>query len=112
MILDFTPAVEHALETAFKARGIDRLDSWYLFEMVVDPNHQGKGQYVPLTAAFTNPVETGYTSLLMDAGFRRTTPKPVHLEATKASTRDIYAHYGFEVSIPDISVTLANRNIR
>ena len=112
MILDFTPAVEHALETAFKARGLDRLDSWYLFEMVVDPNHQGKGQYVPLTAAFTNPVETGYTSLLMDAGFHRTTPKPVHLEATKASTRDIYAHYGFEVSIPSISVTLANRNIR
>ena len=45
MILDFTPAVEHALETAFKSRGLDRLDSWYLFEMVVDPNHQGKGQY-------------------------------------------------------------------
>ena len=67
---------------------------------------------LPLTAALTNAVETGYTSLLMDAGFRRTTPKPVHLEATKASTRNIYAHYGFEVSIPDISVTLTHGNIR
>ncbi|TBU42596.1 hypothetical protein BD309DRAFT_895989 [Dichomitus squalens] len=82
MVLDFTPAVERALETAFKARGRDRLDSWYLFEMVVDPAHQGKG----------------YASMLMEAGFQRTTPKPVHLEATKASTRDIYAHFGFEVN--------------
>lgn len=38
--------------------------------------------------------------MLMEAGFRRTTPKPVHLEATKAPTRDIYEHFGFEVSLP------------
>ncbi|KAI1781783.1 hypothetical protein LXA43DRAFT_612860 [Ganoderma leucocontextum] len=81
MLLDFTPAVERALEKSFKARGLNRMDSWYLFEMVVDPVHQGKG----------------YATMLMEAGFRRTTPKPVHLEATKANTRDIYAHFGFEV---------------
>ena len=37
--------------------------------------------------------------MLVEAGFRRTTPKPVHLEATKAPTRDIYAHFGFEASL-------------
>ncbi|PIL32200.1 hypothetical protein GSI_05445 [Ganoderma sinense ZZ0214-1] len=81
MLVDFTPAVERSLAKSFKARGLDRQDSWYLFEIVVDPVHQGKG----------------YTTMLMDAGFQRTTPNPVHLEATKARTRDIYAHYGFEV---------------
>ena len=39
--------------------------------------------------------------MLMEDGFRRTSPKPVHLEATKASTRDLYAHFGFEVSRSD-----------
>ncbi|KAM5544640.1 hypothetical protein V8D89_001538 [Ganoderma adspersum] len=81
MLVDFTPTIERALAKAFEARGLDRQDSWYLFEIVVDPVHQGKG----------------YTTMLMDAGFKRTAPKPVHLEATKARTRDIYAHYGFEV---------------
>ncbi|KAI1783887.1 hypothetical protein LXA43DRAFT_292401 [Ganoderma leucocontextum] len=82
VLLDFTPAIEGTLEKAFKAHGLDRMDSWHLFEMVVDPAHQGKG----------------YATLLMEAGFRRTTPKPAHLEATKSSTRDIYAHFGFEVN--------------
>lgn len=81
MLWDFSPAVERTLEKAFKARGLDRLDSWHLFEMVVDPSHQGRG----------------YSSLLMEEGFRRTSPKPVHLEATTAKNRDIYAHFGFEV---------------
>lgn len=81
VLWDFSPAVERTLEKAFKARGLDRLDSWHLFEMVVDPSHQGRG----------------YSSLLMEEGFRRTSPKPVHLEATTAKNRDIYAHFGFEV---------------
>ena len=38
--------------------------------------------------------------MLLQEGFKRTSPKPVHLEATKASTRDIYAHFGFEASPP------------
>nr|VWP02580.1 Trihydroxynaphthalene reductase (EC (T3HN reductase) [Ganoderma boninense] len=81
MLVDFSPAIEDSLAKSFKGRGLDRQDSWYLMEIVVDPVHQGKG----------------YTTMLMDAGFQRTTPKPVHLEATKARTRDIYAHYGFEI---------------
>ena len=36
--------------------------------------------------------------MLMEEGFRRTHPKPVHLEATTTENRDIYAHSGFEVS--------------
>ena len=34
----------------------------------------------------------------MKDGFKRTESKPIHLEATKARTRDIYARFGFEVS--------------
>ena len=34
---------------------------------------------------------------MMRDGFERTAPKPVHLEATTPRTREIYAHYGFEV---------------
>ncbi|KAI0788120.1 hypothetical protein C8Q74DRAFT_1411002 [Fomes fomentarius] len=81
VLLDFSPAVERTLEKSFKARGLDRRDSWHLLQMVVDPLHQGKG----------------ISTLLVEEGFRRVSPKPVHLEATKASTRDIYAHFGFEV---------------
>ncbi len=40
---------------------------------------------------------SGYSSMLMEEGFRRTSPKPVHLEATTPANRDIYAHLGFEV---------------
>lgn len=34
---------------------------------------------------------------MMKDGFERTLPKPIHLEATTAKSRDIYARYGFEV---------------
>ncbi|RPD54357.1 hypothetical protein L226DRAFT_616935 [Lentinus tigrinus ALCF2SS1-7] len=81
VLFDFSPAVERSLERSFKAHGHDRLDSWHLLEVVVDPNHQKKG----------------YSSLLMEEGFRRAFPKPVHLEATTSVKRDIYARYGFEV---------------
>ncbi len=40
---------------------------------------------------------TGYATMLMEEGYRRASPKPVHLEATRAFSRDIYLHYGFEV---------------
>ena len=43
VLFDFSPAVEHSLEKSFKARGLDRLDSWHLLEMVVDPAHQKQG---------------------------------------------------------------------
>ncbi|RPD54351.1 hypothetical protein L226DRAFT_494445 [Lentinus tigrinus ALCF2SS1-7] len=81
VLLEFSPAVEGTLERSFKAHGHDRLDSWHLLEVVVDPNHQKKG----------------YSSLLMEEGFRRASRKPVHLEATTEVNREIYARYGFEV---------------
>ncbi|KAJ3919288.1 hypothetical protein F5877DRAFT_66659 [Lentinula edodes] len=81
VFLDFTPAVERSLKKGFHSRNLDRLDSWHLLEMVVDPEFEGMG----------------ICSLMMKDGFTRTTPKPVHLEATKARTRDIYEHFGFEV---------------
>lgn len=37
--------------------------------------------------------------MLIEEGFRRASPKPVHLEATTAKSRDIYARYGFEVRL-------------
>lgn len=102
MLWDFSPAVERTLEKAFKAHGLDRLDSWHLFEMVVDPSHQGRGEL--LCAAnedFHSQCDfSEYSSLLMEEGFQRTSPKPVHLEATTAKNRDIYAHFGFEVRRP------------
>ena len=45
MIFEFGPAVEKTLEHAFKSRGLDRLDSWHLLELVTDPAHEGKGGY-------------------------------------------------------------------
>ncbi|KAK0472286.1 hypothetical protein IW261DRAFT_1508967 [Armillaria novae-zelandiae] len=81
LFVDFTPHVEDTLLKAFKARNLDRLDSWHLLEVVVDPDWQGKG----------------LSSLLMNEGFARTSPKPVHLEATTVKNRDIYAHFGFEI---------------
>lgn len=39
----------------------------------------------------------GLCGLMMRDGFERSNPKPVHLESTTAKSRDIYAHYGFEV---------------
>ncbi|KAF7793537.1 hypothetical protein EIP86_004651 [Pleurotus ostreatoroseus] len=81
VLLDFSPAVERSLVKSFKAHDMDRVDSWHLLEMVVDPEHEGKG----------------LCGLMMRDGFERTAPKPVHLEATTPRTREIYAHYGFEV---------------
>ncbi|EIM91636.1 uncharacterized protein STEHIDRAFT_128452 [Stereum hirsutum FP-91666 SS1] len=81
VLFDFSPAVEHSLNLAFGSRGLDRRDSWHLLEMVVDPPFEGKG----------------ISSLMMQDGFQRTSPKPIHLEATKARTRDIYQRFGFEV---------------
>ncbi|PBK60702.1 hypothetical protein ARMSODRAFT_965812 [Armillaria solidipes] len=81
LFVDFTPHVEDTLLKAYKARNLDRLDSWHLLEVVVDPDWQSKGM----------------SSLLMKEGFARTSPKSVHLEATTVKNRDIYAHFGFEI---------------
>ena len=43
MLFEFSPAVEGNLERTFKAHGHDRLDSWHLLEIVVDPDHQKRG---------------------------------------------------------------------
>lgn len=34
---------------------------------------------------------------MMKDGFERTSPKPIHLEASTAKSRDIYSRYGFQV---------------
>ncbi|KAI0706767.1 hypothetical protein C8T65DRAFT_727857 [Cerioporus squamosus] len=81
VLFEFSPTVEHSLKKSFKARGLDRRDSWHLLQVVVDPNHQKKG----------------FSSMLMEEGFRRASPKPIHLEATTAASRDIYARYNFEI---------------
>ncbi|KAK0209274.1 hypothetical protein DFS33DRAFT_521711 [Desarmillaria ectypa] len=81
IFLDFTPPVEKAVSKAFKARSMDRLDSWHLLEIVVDPDWQGKG----------------VSSVLLRDGFSRVKHKPIHLEASSPKNRDIYAHFGFEV---------------
>ncbi|KAK0450579.1 uncharacterized protein EV420DRAFT_1646498 [Desarmillaria tabescens] len=80
-VLDFVPPVEKALSKAFKARNLDRLDSWYLLEIVVDPDWQGKG----------------VSSLLLKDCFSRANHKPIHLEASSSKSRDVYKHLGFEV---------------
>ncbi|KAF8508225.1 hypothetical protein JB92DRAFT_2954157 [Gautieria morchelliformis] len=77
----FVPNVDAVLKRAFDSRDLDSLDSWYLLEIVTDPDEQGKG----------------YCSMLMRDGFTRTAPKPVHLEATTSASRDIYLRFGFEV---------------
>ncbi|KAK0479571.1 hypothetical protein IW261DRAFT_1336365 [Armillaria novae-zelandiae] len=82
IFLDFTPSVEKALSKAFKARSMDRLDSCHLLAIVVDPDWQGKG----------------VSSALMRDCFSRAKPKPIHLEASSPKSRDIYAHFGFEIN--------------
>ncbi|SJK99783.1 uncharacterized protein ARMOST_03094 [Armillaria ostoyae] len=79
--VDFTPHVEESLQKSFKSRNLDRLDSWHLLEMAVDPEWEGNG----------------FCSLLMKDGYSRASPKPIHLEATTPKSKDIYLHYGFEI---------------
>ncbi|PBL03947.1 hypothetical protein ARMGADRAFT_910758 [Armillaria gallica] len=79
--VDFTPHVEESLHKSFKSRNLDRLDSWHLLEIVVDPSH----------------ALLGFCSLLMKDGYSRASPKPIHLEATTPKSKDIYLHYGFEI---------------
>ncbi len=83
---------------SFKAHNMERLDSWHLLEIVVDPAHEGKGIVACRFFAFyQGSTFTGLCGLMMRDGFGRTTPKPVHLEATTSRSLDIYAHFGFEV---------------
>ncbi|KAK0193529.1 hypothetical protein F5146DRAFT_1031105 [Armillaria mellea] len=81
VFVDFTPHVEESLHKSFKSRNLDRLDSWHLLEIVVDPDWEGKG----------------FCSLLMKDGFSRASPKPIHLEATTPRSKDIYIYHGFEI---------------
>ncbi|KAK0450580.1 uncharacterized protein EV420DRAFT_741197 [Desarmillaria tabescens] len=81
ILLDFVPPVEKALSKAFKARNLDRLDSWHLLAIAVDPDWQGKG----------------VSSVLLKDCFSRANHKPIHLEASSSKSRDIYKHLGFEV---------------
>lgn len=55
--MDFTPHVEDTLLKAYKARNIDRLDSWHLLEVVVDPDWQGKGSsFLPFVETFDSKL--------------------------------------------------------
>jgi len=83
ILFDFAPKVERALDKSFQSRpgDIKPIDSWHLLLIAVDPDHEGRG----------------YCSLIMRDGFTRTSPYPVHLEATTAKSRDVYYHFKFEV---------------
>ncbi|KAK0185250.1 hypothetical protein F5146DRAFT_200286 [Armillaria mellea] len=101
IFLDFTPSVERALSKAFKARNMDRLDSWHLLAIVVDPDWQGKvmisGCLVFCLCLILAQL-IGVSSVLMRDCFARAKPKPIHLEASSPKSRDIYAHFGFEIN--------------
>ncbi|EJF56518.1 hypothetical protein DICSQDRAFT_141221 [Dichomitus squalens LYAD-421 SS1] len=79
-LIEFTPAVEKTLKREFKSRKVDRLDTWHVWAIAVDPEHQG----------------AGYSSMLFRHGFRRASPKVIHLVASKPKNKDIYEHFGFE----------------
>ncbi|KAK0209272.1 hypothetical protein DFS33DRAFT_521663 [Desarmillaria ectypa] len=81
IVLDFSPPVEKAVSKAFKEHNLDRLDSWHLLEIAVDPDWQGKG----------------VSSVLLRDCFSRAKHKPIHLEASSPKSRDVYRHRGFEV---------------
>ncbi|TBU42604.1 hypothetical protein BD309DRAFT_991583 [Dichomitus squalens] len=79
-LVAFTPVVEKTLKREFKNRKIDRFDTWHVWAIAVDPEHQG----------------AGYSSMLFHHGFRRASPKVIHLVASKPKNKDIYEHFGFE----------------
>ncbi|KAK0235606.1 hypothetical protein EDD85DRAFT_771483 [Armillaria nabsnona] len=97
--VDFTPHVEESLHKSFKSRNLDRLNSWHLLEMVVDPDWEGKGKSYcrQMLLLITYQDRLGFCSLLMKDGYSRASPKPIHLEATTPQSKDIYLHYGFEI---------------
>ncbi|KAI0255824.1 hypothetical protein BJV78DRAFT_577223 [Lactifluus subvellereus] len=82
ILADYMPTTEKMLNEVFAARGVKRLDSWHLLVIAIDPRYEGNG----------------YCSLLIEDGFRRASGMPVHVEATTPRSRDIYAHYGFELN--------------
>ncbi|PIL32212.1 hypothetical protein GSI_05457 [Ganoderma sinense ZZ0214-1] len=85
---DYTAAVERTLTKEFKARHLDRLDSWHLFEIAIEPSYQG----------------SGYSTMLFQEAFRRAPPKPLHVVASKPANKDIYAHFGFEAQTHMVGV--------
>ncbi|KAH9993721.1 hypothetical protein BJV74DRAFT_884321 [Russula compacta] len=82
MGVDYSPKVEKIIDKEFAARGLKRLDSWHLLEIAIDPPREGKG----------------YCSLLVRDGLKRAAGKPVHPESSTPRSRDIYAHFGFELN--------------
>ena len=61
------------------------------------PPEEGHVTLLNSTEPLLTHASTGFSSMLIEEGFRRAAPKPIHLEATTAKSRDIYARYGFEV---------------
>jgi len=49
-----------------------------------------------MTYAFSF-ASIGYTSLMIKERFKTIAPVPIRIEASSPKSRDIYAHYGFEV---------------
>ena len=100
-LVDFSSAVEDSLDMSFKAHGQARRDSWHLVEIAINPEYEGKGDFICLYAITifdgANWVR-GLCGLLMKDGFKRTFPKPIHLEVSTTKNRELCEHFGFEVS--------------
>ncbi|KZT56016.1 hypothetical protein CALCODRAFT_484328 [Calocera cornea HHB12733] len=77
----YTPECHHVFVREFEQRGIPISKGIYLLNIGVDPVDQGKG----------------YTTLLMDAAFSRWPGTPLLLKASSEKSRDVYAHFGFEL---------------
>ncbi|KZP00710.1 hypothetical protein CALVIDRAFT_594901 [Calocera viscosa TUFC12733] len=77
----YTPACHKVFVREFEQRGLKLANALYLLNINVDPVDQGKG----------------YTTLLMNAAFERWPGAPMILEASSEKSRDVYAHFGFEI---------------
>ena len=49
-MFDYTPKTDKIHDIAFAARGMNRLDSWHLLEIAIDPAYEGKGESQRLSA--------------------------------------------------------------
>ena len=47
MLMDFIPRTDKVKKDAFRARGMELKDAWYLGMVATDPDHEGRGVYTP-----------------------------------------------------------------
>ncbi|VDB86618.1 unnamed protein product [Peniophora sp. CBMAI 1063] len=84
MVLEFVPQVEKVEKQAFSTRGKNMKDAWHLGIVSTDPDHEGHG----------------YVSMMLRNRFETIGPHPVYLEASSPRSRDVYAHFGFQLIEP------------